>query len=86
MKMQVIVHLALTNYQCTNMQLENAKITRKFLTKCLQIDLVINVISVISTNNKLVLILFFLIMTHQFSQFLMMTVSVWLSRGVHGSG
>ena len=59
--MQVIVHLALTNYQCTNMQLENAKITRKFLTKCLQIDLVINVISVISTNNKLVFILIFVI-------------------------
>ena len=61
MKMQITVHLVLTNYQCTNMQIKNAITTRKFLTKNLQIDMAINAISVISTNNKLVFILIFVI-------------------------
>ena len=61
-EMQIIVHLALTNYQrvliCNQ---KNAKTTRKFLTKNLQIDMTINEISVISTNNKLLFMLIFVI-------------------------
>ena len=41
--------------------MKNAKTTRKFLTKNLQIDMIINVITVISTNNKLVFMLIFVI-------------------------
>ena len=58
MKMQITSHLALTNYQPLICNQKNAKTTRKFLTQSLQIDVVINVIS---TNNKLIFILIFVI-------------------------